>query len=43
MTESLLGRSWWRNKRQPATDSQTEISKSTQPAEIEVSHVNWIL
>lgn len=43
MTDSLLGSSWWRNKRQQATASQTEISMSTQPAEIEVSHVNWSL
>ncbi|KAK5856162.1 hypothetical protein PBY51_007778 [Eleginops maclovinus] len=37
-----MGGPWWRNRRQPETDSLTEISKSTKPAEIEVSHVNWI-
>lgn len=42
MTDSLLGSTWWRNKRQQVTDSQTEISKCMQPAKIEVSHVNWI-
>lgn len=31
------------NVSQRLADSQTEISRTTQPAEIEVSHVNWIL
>lgn len=43
MTESLLGSSWRRNERQQVTASQTEIFVSTQPAETEVSHVNWNL